>query len=509
MNKEIGNVIESAEDYSSYLGILTESTEEVYEKLKNNYEEEYNKVESVFNTVTKLLTDYKNKVQSCLQDTMIKQQLKLVEQSKTINTKQEKISEINQKLKEIHEETGNPFQSIKKPILDLLCGNEDQISNENSINDLKHQFFILTQIFEEELKFKPISSIELSSLYVNLESALHILDTFKLLDNKLLPINQKKELNPDVWKFNEKMQNIKRPVLLWFSRSQDSNLCTILKYDLISHTLHKTVKTMKELNHCVNFMSLDLSNCECIRHPNCTSTYLIGPTFNLLYDNVNEIFLKKPFFPPLNNTKKFVTTILHNHIYFIGGIRDYKVLSVAARYNILTEKWSFIGNLNIQRFNAGACPIDDYEISVIGGENFNSFFLDTIELCTVQNSSWRLSQIRLTEGLKSFSVVSTHKDRIFLFGGEGRDGLFNSAQELDFLKKFFIPLENSFYPRKKAKAFNVNGVIYVFGGFSKNGTASLGEKFSLSENKWVNLEKDHTFEDYYPYINCPASLLYE
>lgn len=55
-------------------------------------------------------------------------------------------------------------------------------------------------------------------------------------------------------------------------------------------------------------------------------------------------------------------------------------------------------------------------------------------------------------------------------------------EEIDFLKRNIVNLAHLRVPRSNANAFMVNDSIYAFGG--GNAPGILGEKYTLSENKW-------------------------
>ena len=91
-------------------------------------------------------------------------------------------------------------------------------------------------------------------------------------------------------------------------------------------------------------------------------------------------------------------------------------------------------------------------------------------------------------------MVSSQKDRVMILGGrEQDDSLSKIVEEVDFIKRNLVslpPLKNG---RANACAFQVNDVIYVFGGTEvvldnkdseMPSEIPIGEKLALRENRW-------------------------
>lgn len=82
------------------------------------------------------------------------------------------------------------------------------------------------------------------------------------------------------------------------------------------------------------------------------------------------------------------------------------------------------------------------------------------------------------------------------------------VEEIDFLKRNIVNLASMNSARANASAFMVNDSIYVIGGTNQPGV--IGEKYTLSENRWREV-KPKSLENS-NFANIPigaASLLYE
>jgi len=110
-------------------------------------------------------------------------------------------------------------------------------------------------------------------------------------------------------------------------------------------------------------------------------------------------------------------------------------------------------------------------------------------------------------------MICSQKDRVIILGGkeELEDEDCKVVEEIDFLKRNLVNLAHLKVARSNANGFMVNDSIYVFGG--SQGLGLIGEKYTLSENKWREVKPKNISENaqnLLSYQNIgPASLLYE
>ena len=63
-------------------------------------------------------------------------------------------------------------------------------------------------------------------------------------------------------------------------------------------------------------------------------------------------------------------------------------------------------------------------------------------------------------------MVSSQKDRVMIIGGREKDGdETNTVEEIDFLKRNSVNLDNLNFGRSMAQSFMVNDTIFTFWGF--------------------------------------------
>ena len=73
----------------------------------------------------------------------------------------------------------------------------------------------------------------------------------------------------------------------------------------------------------------------------------------------------------------FATFFHHHEFYVVGGKTKNEILSLAARFNPITEKWTQIGNMKFPRY--------DHMVQVITNKVFISGGSRTLEYCDLTN----------------------------------------------------------------------------------------------------------------------------
>ena len=151
----------------------------------------------------------------------------------------------------------------------------------------------------------------------------------------------------------------------------------------------------------------------------------------------------------------------------------------------MTEKWQALAPMLFEISDAAACAINEHQLVVAGGVDSSGRLTDIVQIFDSRENTWRLFDVCLSVPRRRPALVSSQKDRVMIIGG--REASHNESQlsrvveEIDFLKRNIVNLASLVHARAAASAFTVNDSIFVFGGAA---TGTLGEKYSLSENKW-------------------------
>lgn len=110
LSRESQSLVNTGERYKKYLDKMEEQDAQSEKTVLLNYEEEFEKIETVSNMLIKMITDYKERLQSKLTESLIKQRNMLNMHIKEIESKKtdvtdilENVNEVEQELEEIKE----------------------------------------------------------------------------------------------------------------------------------------------------------------------------------------------------------------------------------------------------------------------------------------------------------------------------------------------------------------------------------------------------------------------
>ena len=484
LQKEITGLQRVIEDYKQHLTLSTKMNNEAVGKLKQNYEHEYKKLNTTIDKLLEVIEEHKENLSKKLMTHMLKQQRQLINQDTKLKNLIGKLLKMDNELVDIMKET------------ERYC-EEQKLTNEEEtqLKKLKSTFFDLISKFEELLKFKPITKIPTQSVAIDYNVIKATLDSFKLSEPIPELLREKTSINANLIPLFEKMQQIKHPIITMFV-SISNRICNIISYNLITEKLSTESATF-------NF-DFPISYSEAITHPNGTSIFLIYGGLLILYDSLNKLFLKRSTNSLYLDVKSSAITFIDNSIYVIGGIKNQRVFSSMYKYSIINEKWTQMASMSIERYEASATVINDYQICITGGANNDYSVISSIEIFNIQVNEWELCEISLKVARRCHNTVSLERDRIILLGGrKGNNEVVNTVEALDTIKHAAITLESPSISRAEAKTLIMGNCIYLFGGSSE--TPIYCEKFQLNENKWTAIK----WAEELPKVRSPIALIYK
>ncbi|CDR96133.1 kelch repeat domain containing protein, putative [Babesia bigemina] len=166
-------------------------------------------------------------------------------------------------------------------------------------------------------------------------------------------------------------------------------------------------------------------------------------------------------------------TKLASALYLIGGHNENGTIGSIHKYDIITNKWHNVqisGDVNfIPRSGHAACTDGQNRIFVFGGYSDEGLFLNDlyeIHLSSKSNPESNAQQIDAT-----FKLLST--DRTITCHTDLNAGALNPS------------------PKEHASMEIVDGVLYLFGGYSYGGSCGDGMwTFDLKTSKWTALESE-------------------
>jgi N-acetylneuraminic acid mutarotase len=166
----------------------------------------------------------------------------------------------------------------------------------------------------------------------------------------------------------------------------------VTRYDILSDTyLSSEIKA----NSLGRFNPKDWNNGEgwtALSHPSNNSIFLINGPNIFLFDNQNELMLKKQSYSVNEHLKKQTVCYSEGFIYMLGGYctKEKKQKRTCTRYNIVTEKWQKISNMIFARENAAACAINEFQIIVAGGRLADGNLTDIVEIYDLRENTWKV-----------------------------------------------------------------------------------------------------------------------
>lgn len=147
-------------------------------------------------------------------------------------------------------------------------------------------------------------------------------------------------------------------------------------------------------------------------------------------------------------------------------------------------RWQPLDGLEVPRDDFGTVVIDD-EIWVLGGMTGDrGNRLDTIEVLDTTTGQWRLSEVRLPEGLASFEAAAMGTD-IYVFGGlDARSRPSDFAAVLDTETGDWRRLPPLPVARYSHTVTAYDGRIHVIGGEGAAGTVEQVDVFDPTTRSW-------------------------
>ena len=96
LSRESDSLLSTGQRLLQYLEKMEQLADEADRHIVENYESEYQKVESVAQILVQMITEYKEKVQARLTDSMVKERNTLTEHKKDIQVKKQEVNIIKE-----------------------------------------------------------------------------------------------------------------------------------------------------------------------------------------------------------------------------------------------------------------------------------------------------------------------------------------------------------------------------------------------------------------------------
>lgn len=192
----------------------------------------------------------------------------------------------------------------------------------------------------------------------------------------------------------------------------------------------------------------------------------------------------------------FSVITINNYLYVFGTRRttcsqlqeqEYKL---CYRFSPRTLQWTQLAPLLNDRSRFGLALINN-DIYIFGGfEGFkrtNRIYLNSIERYSIEHDKWEEFS---NDGPLMSCMASTSHDNLIYFGG-GKNvnwSKVNDFYSINIESKEIKKKANMLTARTTHQITNVNGLIFVFGGFDEAGNGVLSiESYSIKNDQWTNV----------------------
>ena len=126
---------------------------------------------------------------------------------------------------------------------------------------------------------------------------------------------------------------------------------------------------------------------------------------------------------------------MNERIYCIGGYTDENVSSVKCeKYNVLTNNWEEIADLNYEANNACVCSFQNRLLYKFGGKQGEKELNNYIERYCPTENIWEIVHVKSEVKLNEFTLLSSsaccqiNRNQMFIFGGTYEDYSQKSTQ---------------------------------------------------------------------------------
>eukprot|EP00826_Nyctotherus_ovalis_P036299 TRINITY_DN3205_c0_g2_i2.p1 TRINITY_DN3205_c0_g2~~TRINITY_DN3205_c0_g2_i2.p1 ORF type:complete len:588 (-),score=128.05 TRINITY_DN3205_c0_g2_i2:59-1801(-) len=447
--------------YQIYLASISTTSQKAIQELRKQFEEEYNKLQSATESFKSVIERRKEGIARELLRGSLEEQQALLAENKDIAPRLREVARIQAEILKTSE-AGKQVEENK---------HSDQ---QAEFSSLKTRLFDLANELEKVIKFKSKKTVRSRSILCDSDALPNAANAFQL--HKAPSAISLQANKTEIWSMYEQLKEIKKPMLILLkSQLEPIPYCKVWKYntsmELISR--HKVALPL----------DFEFENALSIMHPNGAYFYLFSGGVLLQYDGLNDVFLKKPVNFACLGTRRTAIVMLEHYIYILGGFKDGRTVPNTYKFNTITDKWTALPSMNVERHSAGGSVVDESTICVCGGENERARALNSIEVYNVRENMWKVCKVAMSVSRKELCVASLEKGKVIIIGGaSSRDKLIEETEEIDLEHNSVKSLAGSKRSRRNARLFTLGEKILVLGGSNKVG--GIGERYNYDSGEW-------------------------
>ena len=181
----------------------------------------------------------------------------------------------------------------------------------------------------------------MSRVEVSLEESYESLKSVSVDEDSILSFDERiKELELEL--DLKEYYDIKRPTIVFFGgNARGGHQVNVTRYDLLSETAMQAEIRQNALSSFGDQLLNEKRGWKALSHPSNNSIFLVSGGDIYLFDNQNELILKKRGCNLTENMRRQAICYNEGFIYMLGGYceKENKLKRSCHRYNIVSEKW--------------------------------------------------------------------------------------------------------------------------------------------------------------------------
>ncbi|KAJ8668028.1 hypothetical protein QAD02_009691 [Eretmocerus hayati] len=168
---------------------------------------------------------------------------------------------------------------------------------------------------------------------------------------------------------------------------------------------------------------------------------------------------------PCATRKNFAVVHFRKKIYFLGGEKDDRAVSIVGAYNIIDGSYQELTSMKQQRRYFGVAVLNDF-IYACGGSS-DKLVLKSVERYCIESNSWEFVK-PMNKGRQRAGIVAS-AGYIYAIGGcIDSETVLNSVERYDPRANKWVFVEQMPVPKKSFGTAALGGKLFVIGGASKN-----------------------------------------
>ncbi|CAD8162651.1 unnamed protein product [Paramecium pentaurelia] len=374
-------------------------------------------------------------------------------------------------------------QELKDQQLKIFTTECEQIDQELAFNQslLTNMTSLTTKLEQKQGELKGVKALKNNDLIKEIDDLEEQVDR-DVAQQKQLKISEIKKLPKlvfdlklinEVSKFGQFKKDVSNPQICFFG---DKHKILIYNIENNEWTYKQMPNNTLEYNYYAAAVSLPSGDIIITGGGVSRNTMLISPS-----KGFQSQALKSMYFP----RKEHACVYLDGFVYAIGGYDGSakQMLSCCEKYSLVSDEWKIIDPLQKQKCAFAAAAAINKFIYVFGGFDGRER-LNTIERYSVKENQWKVLDVKFKQGFSNAAAISYDDNKILILGGGSNQGFSYDLQVYDVNEQVVKTLSRM----NEGRDLRNKLIIFDNNLFACGGNNQSIEKYSLSQQVWVNLK---------------------